>query len=168
MLQLIQAPVTQPDLALPEVAVKMDRLKLAKRVWRATADDGQELGCELEKPLKPGDTVWQSAQARYVIKQDTEAVLEISLQIAPSAAAGIGWAVGNLHLELMAEPTRLLTPDDKAARQLLARIQVPFAETTAVFRPGRFVRGEVSGKLQTDRTMKEAPIADELGQSHKH
>ena len=168
MLQLIQAPVSQPDLTLPEVAVRVDRLKLAKRVWRGAADDGREFGCELEKPLKHEDVLWQSTQARYVIKQTAEAVLEIPLQIAPSAAAGIGWAVGNLHLELMAEPARLLTPDDKAARQLLERIQVSYRETTAVFRPGRFARGDMAGKLQSGAGMKDPSIADELGQSHKH
>ena len=158
MLQLIQAPVTQPDLALPEVAVTVERLKLAKRIWRATAEDGVEFGCELETAMKHGDTLWQTAETRYVVRQEAEAVLEISLAIAPSAAAGVGWAVGNLHLELMAEPGRLLTPDERAARQLLERIQVPFRETTAVFRAGRFARGEAAV----------ATTAVELGQSHKH
>jgi urease accessory protein len=167
MLQMIHAPVTQPDLALPMVAVRVERLKLAKRVWRGVAEDGVEFGCELEKPLRHGDTLWQSAGARYVIEQAREPVLEISLQIAPSAAAGIGWAVGNLHLELMAEPTRLLTPDDRAARQLLERIQVTYRETTAVFRPGRFSRGEAGGKT-ADAATTGGVIADELGQSHKH
>ena len=174
MLQMISAPVNAPDPALPEVAVRVARLKLAKRIWRGMAEDGVEFGCELERPLRHGDAVWQSGTARYVVRQEEEEVLEISLQMAPSAAAGIGWAVGNLHLELMSEPGRLLTPDDKAARQLLERIQVPFCETRAVFRPGRFARGETSvskaegsGKMDTaaaganERTV-------ELGQSHKH
>jgi urease accessory protein len=108
--------------------------------------------------LKPNDTFWQSTDSRYLIVQEPEALLEISLNLSPSAAAGIGWAVGNLHLELMAEATRLLTPDDKAARQLLDRIQIPFTETVAVFRPGRFVRGAQPGAVP----------AQELGLSHKH
>ncbi|MGC4071229.1 MAG: urease accessory protein UreE [Nibricoccus sp.] len=157
---MISKPVTDVDLALPEVAVRVDRLKLAKRVWRGAAEDGVEFGCELEKPLRHGDVIWQNASARYVVRQEDEALLEISLQVAPSAAAGIGWAVGNLHLELMSEAARLLTPDDKAARQLLERIQVPFRETRAVFRPGRFARGDVAGKLQSG--------VDDMGQSHKH
>jgi urease accessory protein len=156
MLQMISAPVSQPDAALPEVGVRVERLKLAKRIWRGVAEDGVEFGCELERPLKHRDVLWQSATARYVIRQEEEAVLEISLQMAASAAAGVGWAVGNLHLELMSEPGRLLTPDDKAARQLLERIQIPFRETRAVFRAGRFARGEV------------VAAAVELGQSHKH
>jgi urease accessory protein len=153
MLHLINQPVAQPNAELPPVALRADRQKLAKRRWRGLADDGVEFGFELDKPLQPGDVVFQTEQVRYVIEQEPEAVLEISLMIAPSAAAGIGWAVGNLHLELMAESTRLLTPDEKSVRQLLERIGVPYRATSAVFRPGRFARGE--------------QIHD-LGTSHKH
>ena len=88
MLQLIQAPVSLPDLTLPEVAVIVERVKLAKRLWRAHAEDGVEFGCELESPVKPGDTLWHTEKVRYVVRQEPEAVLEISLEIAPSAAAG--------------------------------------------------------------------------------
>ncbi len=89
-----------------------------------------------------------------MVWQNEERVLEVALEIAPSAAAGIGWAVGNLHLELQAEATRLLAPDEPAVRKLFERLNVPFRETTAVFRPGRFVRGEKA--------------THELGPSHKH
>ena len=142
------------DPALPEVAVRMDRLKLAKRLWRGVAEDGVEFGFELQAPLKDGATVWQTAAVRYVIRQEAEPVIEIPLDVAPSAAAGLGWAIGNLHMELSAEATRLLAPDDSAVRQLLDRLAVPYRATTAVFRPGRF-----------------APTAQqihELGPGHKH
>ena len=134
--------------------MQVERQKLAKRIWRGVADDGTEFGFELETPLKHGDCFWQNDEARYVIRQEMEAVLEISLDIAPSAAAGIGWAVGNLHLELSAEPTRLLAPDEPAVRQLFTRLQVPFRAITAVFRPGRFARGQLP--------------THELGPSHQH
>lgn len=153
-MQLINAPVAAPNSTLPEVALKVERLTIAKRLWRGTAADGTEFGFELEKPLKHGDAFWQTAVARYVLQQEPEAVLEVSLEIAPSAAAGIGWAVGNLHLELQSEPTRLLAPDEPAVRQLFERLQVPFKPTTAVFRPGRFARGSIA--------------THELGPSHKH
>ncbi len=153
-MQLISAPVVAPDAALPEVALRTDRQTVAKRLWRGTAEDGMEFGFELAGPLKHGDTFWQTATARYVLQQIPEAVVEISLEVAPSAAAGIGWAVGNLHLELQAEATRLLAPDEPAVRQLLERLKVPFKQTTAIFRPGRFARGQL-------------PI-HELGPSHKH
>jgi urease accessory protein len=153
MLQLIKTPLVTPNRSLPEVALAVERITLAKRIWRGKAADGAEFGFELEGPLRHGDSFWQTDAARYVIAQQLESVLEIDLAIAPSAAAGIGWAVGNLHLELSAEPTRLLALDEPAVRQLLGRLQVPFKSTTALFRPGRFARGT---------------SLHELGPSHKH
>lgn len=153
-MHLIQASVASPDFSLPETALRVDRLTLAKRLWRGTAEDGVEFGFELSAPLKPGDVFHQSATARYVVYQNPEAVVEVSLDLAPSAAAGIGWAVGNLHLELSADATRLLAPDESAVRQLFDRLKVPYKSTTAVFRPGRFTRGPLP--------------SHELGPGHKH
>lgn len=141
MLHLVSKSLSGCDDALPQVGLRIDRLTLAKRRWRAKADDGTEFGFELEAPLKPGDTVLQSTTARYVIQQEAEPLLEVSLDIAPSAAAGIGWAVGNLHLELAAEATRLLAADEPAVRKLFDRLAVPYRPIAGVFRPGRFVRG---------------------------
>jgi urease accessory protein len=155
MLHLVQAPLATPNPALIEVGVRVDRITLAKRIWRGVAEDGREFGFELTSRMNDGDVAFQSETTRYVVRQIPESVVEISLEVAPSAAAGIGWAIGNLHLELQAEPTRLLAADEPAVRQLLDRLKVPFAQTTAVFRPGRFARGKQS-------------FADELGPSHKH
>lgn len=154
MLQLVQRVVAAPDPAVPEIAIPVERTTIAKRLWRGVAADGVEFGFELETPLKHGDVVWQTASSRYVVRQQTERVIEISLGIAPSAAAGIGWAIGNLHLELQSEPTRLLAADEPAVRQLLERLNVPYTKTEAIFRPGRFARGEKA--------------THELGPSHKH
>jgi urease accessory protein len=153
-MQLIHAPVATADARLPEILLAVERTTLAKRIWRGRAADGAEFGFELERPLRHRDVFFQTIAARYVIDQQLEAVVEIALQIAPSAAAGIGWAVGNRHLELSAEPHRLLALDEPAVRQLLERLQVPYQQTTAIFRPGRFARGET--------------ITHELGSSHKH
>jgi urease accessory protein len=151
---IIHATVPFPDATLTEVAIRADRITLAKRLWRASADDGVEFGFELPAPLKHSDVVHQTSLVRYVLKQTEEAVVEISLEVTPSAAAGIGWAIGNLHLELSAEPTRLIAADEPAIRQLLERLKVPFRPTTAIFRPGRFARGPEP--------------THELGPSHKH
>lgn len=151
---LINAALSSANPALPVVLLRIDRITLAKRLWRGTADNGADFGFELTSPLKHGDTFHESATTRYVIDQQAESVVEISLAIAPSAAAGIGWAVGNLHLELQAEPTRLLAPDEPAVRQLLDRLKVPFRSIEAIFRPGRFARGTLP--------------THELGPSHQH
>ena len=150
---LVTEPLATFDDDFPVVSLPVDRITLAKRLWRGTAEDGAEFGFELSAPLRHGDTVVQGTTARYVIRQLPEPLLEISLDIAPSAAAGIGWAIGNLHLELSAEASRLLAPDEPAARQLLARLSVPFRPVSGIFRPGRFVRGNQS---------------HELGPSHRH
>src|SRR4051812_37165329 len=155
-MQLINAAVSSPNPELPEVALRVERLVLAKRIWRGKANDGVEFGFELSTPLKNEDVFWQTDATRYVIRQEPEPVVEISLEIAASAAAGIGWAIGNLHLELAAEPSRLLAPDEPAVRQLLERLKVPFKTTLAIFRPGRFARGD------------RAQATHDLGPSHKH
>lgn len=154
MLQLVCAPLAETNTTLLEVPLRVDRFTLAKRLWRGAADDGMEFGFELTTPLKHGDVVYQTSLARYVVTQLDEPVIEISLDVAPSAAAGIGWAVGNLHLELSAEPSRLIAADEPALRQLLERLKVPYRTTRAIFRPGRFARG--------------AQPTQDLGPSHKH
>ena len=151
---LIRQSVPASNAALVATFVRADRITLAKRLWRGVADDGTEFGFELETPLKHGDAFHETATARYVIEQAAEPIVEIPLDVAPSAAAGIGWAIGNLHLELSAEPSRLIAADDSSIRQLLERLKVPFRPTTAIFRPGRFARG--------------AQPSHELGPSHKH
>jgi urease accessory protein len=154
MLHIIKAAVPQPVDTRSIIQMRVDRFTLAKRLWRGCADDDTEFGFELEAPLKHGDTIFQTSSAHYVITQSDEPVIEIALDLTPAAAAGIGWAIGNLHLELSAEPTRLLAPDEPAVRQLLERLKVPFRPTTAIFRPGRFARGALP--------------SHELGTSHKH
>lgn len=153
-MQFVSGPLASADAALPERFLRVDRQTLAKRLWRGTAEDGTEFGFELAAPLQPGVSFFQSATARYTVQQNPESVVAISLAVAPSAAAGIGWAIGNLHLELQSEPTRLLASDEPAVRQLLDRLNVPFTQTTAVFRPGRFARGPQP--------------AHDLGPSHQH
>ena len=153
-MQLVSAPLTTSDPSLPEVALRTDRFTLAKRLWRGIAADGAEFGFELSAPLRDGDAIFQSAIARYVVRQEPEPVIEVSLDVAPSAAAGIGWAIGNLHLALSAEPNRLIAADEPAIRQLLDRLKVPYRATTAIFRPGRFSRGALP--------------SHELGPGHQH
>jgi urease accessory protein len=154
MLTLVPAAVTSPDLALREVAIVVERRDLARRRWRIAAGDGQEFGFELARPLQPGDTIAQVEGKRYVLQQRPESVLFVGLELAPSAAAGLGWAFGNMHLEASTEPGRLVVADTPAARQLLARLGLAFTAGAHVFRPGRFARGTLP--------------AHELGPSHQH
>ena len=154
MLTLVPAAVASPDLALPVQEIVVERRDLARRRWRVAATDGQEFGFELDRPLQPDATIAQLGGKRYVLRQRPEPVLFVSLELATSAAAGLGWAFGNMHIEASTEPGRLVVADTPAARQLLARLAVTFAADTHVFRPGRFARGSLP--------------AHELGPSHQH
>ena len=153
-MEIITAPLAAPDCALPEVAVRVDRAALRLRSWRAVAEDGVEFRFELEAALRHGATVFQSPSARYVLAQQPEPLLQISLNLPSSAAAGIGWAIGNSHLELAAEAGRMLTPDTPETRALLDRLQVEYSPVHEVFRPGRFAR---AGQPPSD-----------LGPGHRH
>jgi urease accessory protein len=154
---LITSKLLEVSPGLTEISLRVDRIRLAKRRWRHVAEDGVEFGFELDAPLRDGDVFWQTAAHRYVIRQDPEPVLVVDMELlAAPAAAGIGWAVGNLHLDLMADSKRLVTPDDKPARQLFERIHIAYTEERLVFRPGRFVRGGVNAGAQ------------EMGRSHQH
>lgn len=140
-MQLISGPLASFDAGLPAVAVMLPRRDLTTTAWQAVAADGRAFGCAAAAPLRAGDTIFETATARYVLCQQEEPVVEVSLDLAASAAAGVGWAFGNEHLPLCAEPTRLLAPDEPAVRQLLERLRVPYRTGVAVFRPGRFSRG---------------------------
>jgi urease accessory protein len=136
-MNLVRSALNSPQAGLPEVAIRADREKLGKRLWRGAADDGTDFGFELEAPLSHGDVVWTAAQANYVIRQQSEPVLEIPLDVSPEAAAVIGWAVGNLHFAIEAQSTRLLAPDDPGLRQSLDRLGVHYHEIVEVFQPHR-------------------------------
>jgi urease accessory protein len=139
-MQLVHAAIATAP-ALPEIAITVERRQLAKRLWRATATDGTEFGFELAGPLVHGDVVHTTATARYVIRQLPEPVLEIPLPPAPEAAAITGWAVGNLHFPIEAQPHRLLAPDDTALRQSLERTGIAYRAIEEVFRPHRLAAG---------------------------
>jgi len=134
---LVRAPIYEADASLPEVAIRVERQKLAKRRWRGSAEDGADFGFELEAPLAHGDVAAVTAAARYVVRQLPEPVLEIPLDVAPDAAAVVGWAVGNLHFAIEAQPARLLAPDDPGLRQALDRLGAHYHEAVEVFQPHR-------------------------------
>ncbi|MGH7997108.1 MAG: urease accessory protein UreE [Opitutaceae bacterium] len=147
-MHLIRAAVYAANGSLPEVPIRADRRRLAKRLWRGAAEDGTEFGFEVREPLQDGDVVWATRTARYVLRQGKEALLEIPLDVSADAAAVIGWAVGNLHFPVEAQAGRLLAPDDPALRQALDRISIHYHEANEVFRPGRFT-GTMAGHGHT-------------------
>jgi urease accessory protein len=108
---------------------------LAKRRWRGIAEDGTEFGFDLESPLRNGSFFFNSSSSAYYIKQQPEAVIEIVCPSDPSAAARIGWMLGNLHFPIEIIEGRVRVCDDSAIRQMLVREGFSHYSTEAIFQP---------------------------------
>jgi urease accessory protein len=134
-MEIIRHSLAGPTAELRKIAVPVDRLTLAKRRWRGVAEDGRELGFDLEESLHDGDAVLQAGDACYVIAQAPELVLEVRLQESGSAAARLGWLIGNLHFQMEVTPEVIRVADDPALRQLFTREGIAFVEREAVFHP---------------------------------
>jgi urease accessory protein len=116
------------------VVLHADRVTLAKRRWRGVAEDGREFGFDLVAPVSHGDCFFIDGAACYVIEQQPEAVLEISVAT-PEEAARIAWNIGNLHFGIQVLPASLRMVDDLAIAQMLAREGIAFQRRTEVFLP---------------------------------
>jgi urease accessory protein len=117
------------------VPLAVDRLTLARRRWRGTAEDGREFGFDLEHPLHHAEAFFLDADRVYQIQQQAEPVLRVSLETSRSAAARLGWLVGNLHFQIEVGDEALYAPDDSAIRQMLDREHVAFTPESRVFTP---------------------------------
>lgn len=109
------------------VALMVDRLTLAKRRWRAVAEDGRVFGFDLEKPALHGDRFGSG----YVIFQKAEPVLEMR----SAEPARLGWLLGNLHFPIEIDGDVIRVADDDAVRQMLEREKVACVAVERVFRP---------------------------------
>jgi urease accessory protein len=127
------------------VAVKVDRHTLARRRWRVAAEDGCDLAVDLENPVKDGTALYVCESCVYVVSQDPEAVIEISIPTDPMKAAALGWFLGNQHLpvQILEKVVRLeATPhlEDRLKREGLK-----FERCEAVFAPAPHSVGHAHG-----------------------
>ncbi len=96
---LIHSALELPP-SLPRIALRVERLTLAKRRWRGVADDGAEFGFVLAAPLADGAAFFASKAAVYFIEQKLEPVLEVALIAKAAPVARLGWTIGNLHFPI--------------------------------------------------------------------
>ena len=137
---IVHQPLASPAAtALPVIRIPVERLTLAKRRWRGTADDGTEIGFDLEKPLTDGAAVFQSETATYVLAQKYEPVLEVRISECGmrngSDAARLGWMIGNLHFQIEIAEDLVRVVDDPAVRQLFEREGIAYTACKRVFHP---------------------------------
>ena len=131
---LIHSALSTPP-HLPHTALRADRLTLAKRRWRGTAEDGIEFGFDLAAPLTHGAAFYASDSRLYLMEQLPEPVLEIALIPKPAAIARLGWTIGNLHFPIQVTAEVVRVPDDSALRALFERQGIPFTLAEQVFIP---------------------------------
>jgi urease accessory protein len=133
--QIVHDHLHHWDASLPEIAMPVDRLTLAKRRWRGTAENGVEFGFDLEHHLHDGDVFFQSDAAIFRIAQMPEPVLVVHLGTDATAAARLGWIIGNLHFQLGIHDQTVMVPDDAALRQLFEREHIAFEVSSKIFHP---------------------------------
>jgi urease accessory protein len=134
IMRLIRHALEHSNPKLPTVAVCVFRQTLAKRRWRARAEDGVDFGFELATPLKHGARIFQTDSTSYVIEQKPEPLLLIRFGACKESAA-IAWQIGNLHFPIAVEEGGLLVEDDLAVRQMLERERISFTAVEGVFQP---------------------------------
>lgn len=133
-MELITAPAANPAADLPRIGLLADRHTLAKRRWRGCAEDGQDFGFDLERPLRHGEIFHVAGGKAYELRQTPEPVLAILILI-PSQAARVAWQIGNLHFPMGLRADAILVEDDIAVRQMLERDRIPFNASREVFLP---------------------------------
>lgn len=138
-MELIHHPLPERNPALSPVRIPVERLTLAKRRWRGVAEDGQEFGFDLEKPLTDGTAIFQSEAAVYVLAQKYEPVLEVRTAECGvrngGDAARLGWMIGNLHFQIEIVEDVVRVVDDPAVRQLFEREGIAYTACKRVFHP---------------------------------
>ena len=135
-MDLIRAPLSQSQRGVLEVLLPVDRHTLAKCRWRGVAEDGREFGFDLAEPIRDGVPFFYTDGTTYVVAQQPEPVLEVSLSTL-SDSARLGWLIGNLHFSLEIGGHVIRVPEDSALRQMLVREQIEFSELSRVFHPFR-------------------------------
>lgn len=134
-MRLIHGQLSTPPSGLTSIALKVDRLRLAKRRWRAVAEDGAEFGFDLDSPLRDGAVFFSTEALLYHIEQQPEPVIEIVCPHDPASAAKLGWILGNLHFPIEVIGGHLRICDDSAVRQMLEREFIAHQLAVAVFQP---------------------------------
>ncbi|MEM9079661.1 MAG: hypothetical protein AAGC74_03105 [Verrucomicrobiota bacterium] len=105
--------------------VRVDRLRLWKRRWRGTAEDGLEIAVALVEPAKDGQVLCGGGK-RFRVEQIEEEVVVIGMPKQASMAAKIGWYFGNRHLPIEVREDAILLENFPTLTASLERIGIPY------------------------------------------
>ena len=133
--EIIRETVGAGVAGMPTRCLRVDRTTLAKRRWRAIAEDGAEFGFDLTAPVTHGAIFTAGDGRAYRVEQKPEPVLEVKLISRSAPVARLGWALGNLHFPMEVTDEVIRVPDDSALRQFFEREKIPFVAVEQVFQP---------------------------------
>lgn len=139
-MHLVTDHIHPPQSSKQRIPLKIDRHDLAKRRFRAQAEDGADFGFDLSHPLAHGDAIHETDTAVYVVDQLHEPVLKIPFHDATTGAR-YGWMIGNMHFPAAFEPGAIIAEADPAVRQMLERAEIPYEESEAIFEPAATAPG---------------------------
>ncbi len=117
-----------------QVTLTAERRQFLKRRWRGIAEDGTELGFDLEERLTDGCVIFQQEGNDYIVRQLAEMVYRVPFA-SPAHAAQVAWKVGNLHLPAQILEDAILVLHDVAMSQLLEREGWQHSEPEVIFTP---------------------------------
>lgn len=133
-MELITNHLAHGETSKRTTILNTDRRTLAKRRWRAVAEDGKEFGFDLPHPIKNRTPFFETDDTRYEIRQSAERVIRIPFTDLKQAAY-YGWMVGNLHFSADFQEDAVIAENDPAVRQMLERNHIEYSETETVFEP---------------------------------
>jgi len=127
------------------IHVPADRHTLQKKIWRATAADGQEFALDLEEPISHGSVLQISEDKAYVIEQAPEPVLTVTIPEDSADAAQLGWMIGNQHLPVEVRDDLILVEAVNTVMEFFKRQHIHFHEKEEVFQPSPHSRNAGHG-----------------------
>lgn len=132
---LVREKIPDPSSGVRRVAVRAPRHQIAKRRWRASAEDGTDFGFDLAEPLQHGDCIHVAGQVAYFIEQEPEKVLIIEFPADSQNLAALAWNLGNLHAPMEVSPEGMILEENQAVRKWLAAFGAVYHEGQRIFRP---------------------------------
>ncbi|KAF0093588.1 MAG: urease accessory protein [Puniceicoccaceae bacterium 5H] len=135
-MKLVRAAIPASETAGVQewIGLKADRRNLARRRWRALAEDGADIGFDLSQPLNHGDCILIEGTKGYRVEQAPEPVVVLPYASAQEAGR-VGWQVGNLHFLAEFAADGMVVEEDLAIMQLVEREGLAFRREERVFCP---------------------------------
>lgn len=115
-----------------KIPVELEWFECEKGRLKKVAEDGTEFGIAVTELLKEGDILWENEMVQYYIKIKPTLLTIIEIHDKKEAARA-GFELGNRHLSLKVEETRILVPYDEPTFLYLEKLGFTVRKETGIF-----------------------------------